>query len=414
MKKIIKLFSSILICCIPIGLITYFAVPWKKESIISAAGSSSLQPLFTKFSDKSSYYNEYNTTTPSFNMDLIVQGGGSGFGIKSIATRNKDIGLASKNPYDSVKKATIQRNGFNKETWEKENIKTLTIGWDSIAIIYKSQEKLELSPTDGTLLKLYDLFSGNRKYRVNEIIKSSTDTSYFVPYGRTGGASASGTATSFMYESSFDWNKTYEGYDIDRIETALKTGAYLNNNVISTSESNVETWNKVKNENKDYAITYLSLSFALQNYNIIHDSGFNIAVVNGVDPVEYLDTKAHPEGLDVNFIQKYKWFSPYNIMISLNNPSEELKNFIRWIYLSDESLNIFKSIKLISLNRNSEYFKTMISKELIDESFDMTKDFDKIFDVKNSDVNLEKENPLVENQEYYYGIPRNAILKENK
>lgn len=419
MKKIIKLFSSILICCLPIGLITYFAVPWKKEFLLSAAGSSSLQPLFSEFSDVTTYKND--VTNESFSLDLIVQGGGSGFGIKSAATKSKDIGMASKNPYDTVKKATIQKNEFTKETWEQEYIKTLTVAFDSIAIVYKSPETLKLSPTDGTLLKVYDMFSGNKKYKVSDLIPGSQNDSYFVPYGRTGGANSSGTATSFMYESSFNWKNDYtsQGFssdDMANIENALKTGIYLNGNVRSTSESNVETWNKLKYENMDNAVTYLSMSFALQNYNDLQRNGFNIAWVNDVNPADYLDEKTHPNGLDIEFAKKYKWFSPFNIMVSLKDlqdqSKEPIKKFIEWIYLSSDATKILKKVKLISLNQNTEYFKTMISKQLTSFT-DMKTNFNQVFDLRNSDVSLENENPPKDGVEYYYGIPREAILKEN-
>ena len=403
MKKYYKIFSSVLICCIPLSLITYFAVPWKSYPTISSAGSSALQPLVTEFSDK------WNSNT-----DLIVQGGGSGFGMKSIATSTKDIGAASKNTYDSAHKATMAKNGYTIETWEDKAIKTLTIGWDSIAIVYKTSDKseLKLDADDGSLSKLYKMFSGIRQYTVGELTGSESKE-VFIPYGRTGGAKASGTATSFMYESTFNWNQ--DDPELKEAENALKSGSYLNNNVRTTNESNVEAWNKVKYENYDNSIIYLSLAFALQNYDDLQKNGFEIATFEEIDPVKYIEENSN---VDINFLQKYKWFSPFNLMISLKEANQYTKEFIEWVYLSDEAKKVFNNQKIVPVDK-TEYFKTMIAPEL--KFDDMKTDFQQVFNPINGDVSLEKINdnssednnkPSENKSDKYFGIAKNVILKQ--
>lgn len=399
MKKYIKLFSSIIACCLPLSLITYYAVPWNKYETISAAGSSALQPLMTEFSEK------WESET-----DLIVQGGGSGFGMKSIATNSKDIGMASKNTYDSVQKASIQRNGYNKQTWEDSALKTITIGWDSIAIVYKIDQKyiLDLRTDDGTLAKIYDMFSGRKKYYVSDFIQGANDNSAIVPYGRTGGANASGTATSFMYESTFDWNASYTQYgvDIKTAENALKSGSYLNNNVNTTNESNVESWNKVKYENLNNSMIYLSMSFALQNYDDLQKNGFRIATFEGVDPVEYLRQNGN---LNTEFLTTYKWFSPFNIIINLSKPRKEVEEFVRWLFLSTQAKEIFDKQIIVTLDKNLDFLKAMLANQYqtvstFEEGINM------FFNIANSDINLEKEKP----ESTYYGIAKNVVLKDIK
>lgn len=408
MKKYLKLFTSVFVCCIPVGLITYFAVPWKKYPTISAAGSSSLQPLITEFSDI------WESDT-----DLIVQGGGSGFGMKSIANDSKDIGMASKNTFSSVQKATIERNSYDWSTWSTKAIKTFTIGWDSIAVVYKTSDKnAKLQITSDNFVKIYDLFSGNRKYRINELIPGSTDTSYFVPYSRTGGANASGTATSFMYESLFNWSGTYSGYtseELSNIENAIKTGNYLGNgNVQVTNESNVETWNKMKQENYDGSITYLSMSFALQNLNILKQNGYSIATVYGVDPEIYAD---EDKVLDLDFMRNYKWFSPFNLMVSLNTMTNDVKQFIEWVYTNEAAINAFNNQKLVSVSKltieaNNDYlFKSMLANNT---TFNYWTNFSAAFDIENSDTNLQGEKGTTNpNKKYFdksYGIPKEVVL----
>ncbi len=408
MKKFFKLFISIIISIIPIALIACFAVPFKKFPTIYAAGSSSLQSLVTEFGD------EWKSET-----DLIVQGGGSGFGMKSIATNSKDIGLASKNTYSSVQKATMEKNGYNKETWEKNWIKTLTIGWDSISIVYKSKipnVKMYLDinangNNESSMSKLYKMFSGVSKYKVSDFISLPYESNeYFVPYGRTGGAKASGTATSFMYESTFDWNEN-EKKDSELVlaKDALETGNYLNNNVRTTSESNVETWNKVKNENMDNAIVYLSTSFVLQNYDDLQKNNFNVAYFNGENPTDYINNEnGSDKKLDIEFLKRYKWFSPFNIMISLNNTREEVKDFVKWIYFDPQAKNVFNKQKIVHLDGNLKYFNSMLSDEYQMTSFSEEEFDNKLFDEKNSDINKGNQTPDIK----YYGIPKEVVLSQ--
>lgn len=408
-KKYLKYISLVLFCCLPIGVIIYFSTPIKSLKTLTIAGSSSVQPLMVKLGNFS-----------NLNLDLVVQGGGSGFGMSSIANSTKDVGLSSKNTYESVQKATILQKGYSKQTWEIKKIKTLTIGWDSIAIVYKGKYELNFN-NQNDFAKLYDLMSGNKKYKINELSKNSNDDSYFVPYGRTGGADSSGTAASFLNESTFDWNQPLQNFskqDLNKIKNVLNKGSYLNNNVRVTNESNVETFNKILNENFENAITYLSMSFVLQNKEILKQNNIKVAKVFNVDPFDYLEKN---QKIDLNFLNLYKWFSPYNILISLENTTDDLKNFVKWLYVSKESTSAFNELKLVkSYNKDKlEIMKAMISDQLKDK-FD--NDFDVIFDPKNSDINLEKNNkPFYSNanqsikkNNLTYGVAKQVVLDLNK
>lgn len=408
-KKYLKYISLVLFCCLPIGVIIYFSTPIKSLKTLTIAGSSSVQPLMVKLGNFS-----------NLNLDLVVQGGGSGFGMSSIVNSTKDVGLSSKNTYESVQKATILQKGYSKQTWEIKKIKTLTIGWDSIAIVYKGKYELNFN-NQNDFAKLYDLMSGNKKYKINELSKNSNDDSYFVPYGRTGGADSSGTAASFLNESTFDWNQPLQNFskqDLNKIKNVLNKGSYLNNNVRVTNESNVETFNKILNENFENAITYLSMSFVLQNKEILKQNNIKVAKVFNVDPFDYLEKN---QKIDLNFLNLYKWFSPYNILISLENTTDDLKNFVKWLYVSKESTSAFNELKLVkSYNKDKlEIMKAMISDQLKDK-FD--NDFDVIFDPKNSDINLEKNNkPFYSNanqsikkNNLTYGVAKQVVLDLNK
>ena len=374
MKKYLKVLSSIAVLVVPIAIIAYTAVPRLNMPIVSLTGSSSLQPLMTKFSDAYT------------NLDLVIQGGGSGYGIKTVATGITDIGLASKNPYSAVYSATDSKDNYSKNDWTNKHIKTFTIAFDNMAIIYKTSDKSHiLNITKENIGDIYKMFSGIQPYKVSDLISESSDSNLFTPYARTGGENASGTATTFSSQfQGYDWNNQ----DMSSVKSILKSGNYIGN-VRTTNESNVETWNKIKNENVDGAITYLSLSFVLENYKTITDAGFSLATINGVNA--YNSYVKNEKKLDEKFIKSYGWFSVYNIMVS-QDASDNVKQFIKWIYFSKTSQNIINNLALVSVGNNQTYLKSMLN--LGSESIDVTESnfISLFFDYKNSDSELINNN----------------------
>lgn len=392
MKKYLKILSSIVVLVIPVAIIAYTAVPRLNMPIVSLTGSSSLQPLMTKFSD---------TYTAS---DLVVQGGGSGYGIKSVATGITDIGLASKNPYSSILSSTKENNDYDKTDWTNKHLKTFTIAFDNIGIIYKTKDKSHsLNINKDNILKLYEMFSGVKSYKISDLISDSSDTNSFIPYARTGGENASGTASTFSGQfQGFSWS-SQPSEETTKIKSILKSGDYLGD-VRSTNESNVETWNKLRNENLDGAITYLSLSFVLENYKTITDAGFSLATVNNINAYNSYTGKGNK--LDSDFIKTYGWFSIYNIMVS-QDISDNVKNFIKWIYFNQDAQNIINDLALVSVGSNQTYLKSMLSSSYKDTTINESNFISIFFNYANSDASL-INNEWTSGKTF--GIPNSTII----
>ncbi|MDE6645780.1 MAG: substrate-binding domain-containing protein [Malacoplasma sp.] len=389
MKRWTKIFTSATVSIVPIAAIIYFSTPWNKINMISLVGSSSLQPLVLKLSD------EYSRS------DLIVQGGGSGFGIKSIVSQTTDIGLASKDPYETVRDATIQTNDFDRQDWINESIKTFTIAIDSIALVYKSNQPLNV--TKNNIGEIYRLFSGLDFYTISngDLKKADSARNSLVPYSRTGGSNSSGTAFSFMNQF-IGWNWDENNQEYSKEQEILKYGKY-EKNVRSTNESNVETLNKLMEENLDGGITYLSLSFVLENYETITKAGYKVASINGINIDENFCEKPK---IDLDFIKNYGWFYFYNIIVS-QNCSNETKELIDWIYFKEgssviESLNLFPIYN--SQNNHLDLLQSTY-KGSINEN-----NFNSIFfdDKKNSDGQLAQNDGWT--KDFSFGISNEKIL----
>ncbi len=389
MKRWTKIFTSATASIVPIAAIIYFSTPWNKINMISLVGSSSLQPLVLKLSD------EYSRS------DLIVQGGGSGFGIKSIVSQTTDIGLASKDPYETVRDATIQTNDFDRQDWINESIKTFTIAIDSIALVYKSNQPLNV--TKNNIGEIYRLFSGLDFYTISngDLKKADSARNSLVPYSRTGGSNSSGTAFSFMNQF-IGWNWDENNQEYSKEQEILKYGKY-EKNVRSTNESNVETLNKLMEENLDGGITYLSLSFVLENYETITKAGYKVASINGINIDENFCEKPK---IDLDFIKNYGWFYFYNIIVS-QNCSNETKELIDWIYFKEgssviESLNLFPIYN--SQNNHLDLLQSTY-KGSINEN-----NFNSIFfdDKKNSDGQLAQNDGWT--KDFSFGISNEKIL----
>lgn len=340
MNKYVKYISLSILVAIPIGFIVGFSRAWNSPPSITASGSTAVQPLLTSLGN---YYND---------ADVTVQPGGSSLGLKVAADGSKSLGNASKNPYNSVGSSTVEKNGFTWEMWRDNGLKTVTIAWDGIAIVYKpdSLSNPTLQINQDNILMIYETFAGIKQYKlqdlfINQINQSNSNKTMFSssnyqnsniikPYARTGGSNASGTATSFAKESGFKPTNS----QIDRWNQAqeiLKSGNY-GNNVATTNESNVESWNRFTIENLPGSMIYLSLGFVSTNRSLIEKKGYKIAeYYNPVYSLNNIPTIASTSNVTN---KTYGWYSPLNTIIATKLSNDLIKDFVWWLY-SDENVN---------------------------------------------------------------------------
>ena len=104
----------------------------QKFASLTIAGSTSVQPLMEELAKS---YQEKNS-----NVRIMVQGGGSSAGIKSVAAGSADLGMSSRELKDS----------------EKNGLEPLEIAKDGIAVIVNSTNGVK----ELTLQQVADIFSG--------------------------------------------------------------------------------------------------------------------------------------------------------------------------------------------------------------------------------------------------------------
>lgn len=328
MKKIFKYGSLIIFFGLIIGFITAFSRSWDSPPSIIASGSTAVQPLLTHLGDG------YK------GADVTVQPGGSSMGMKVAAEASKSLGNVSKNPYMSVEEASKEKDGYDKTDWENNKLKTVTIAWDGIAIVYKPTNINDktLVINQDNISMIYETFSGAKKHKLSDLYighgndtKPTSSDNFIVPYARTGGSKASGTATSFATESNFTPpTSEKEKENWDKWQDALKSGNY-GPGVQTTNESNVESWNRFMIENVDNGMIYLSLGFAEVNRKIIEDNGYKIAQYSNGSEIIEASTKNVTN-------KKYGWYSPLNTVIPIAKSNEVTKEFVWWL-LTDNYVN---------------------------------------------------------------------------
>ncbi len=302
----------------------------KNYSLIFSVGSSAVKPILDSLSNN--FKNQQNNT-----FDLIVDAGGSATGIQAIANGNTNVGNASREP--SQKEAG--KNGTYYQQWIDRRLKTVTIGWDSIGIVYKAPSNYKLDINPQNISKLYQVMTGWYEddtlpnYTLKDLLTNSNsepNNDFDIPitaYSRSGGANKSGTADAFAKDSHLiDFNTIPE-----KAQKALINGQYNSKrNIQTTNESNIETWRRVENDQREGAITYLSTAFILQNMNQIKAAGFEVATYNGIQLDENLS----------NIAKGYNWVRPINCIFSLNwnnKTSQSFKNFLLWILYDEEGKN---------------------------------------------------------------------------
>ncbi len=333
-----------------IGLIVGLSVDWSFPSWIYISGSSTMQQFLQSVSD---------IYKPS---EVIVDAGGSSVGVDNLINGKKNIASSSKSPSKSTagvpaydNNAAI--NGKYEQQWNDEKIKTLSIAFDAIGIVYKDDKILNNSDiviNPNTIKWLYLAFAGYSPVNVFKLIPNSqfsnqNDSKYnLVPFARTGGSVQSGTAESFLLDSNLlknengyndsagilsEINAKNESPIIDKDNTQLNDSLYtiLHSGeygpyVKTTSESNLQTWQSIKNySGSGIPITYLSSGFIINNYNDIINSGFKVALYNCSSD----SNQSYKLDKD-NIAAGYNWYRPMNLILSCNS-EEYIKNFIEWI-----------------------------------------------------------------------------------
>lgn len=313
MNKWLKISLYTLVGAAAVGFVCAFAIPWSHSTIISCVGSSGVKPFVEE------YAKTYSKTN---NVDINVDAGGSGFGISQIANNFTNIGCASKNPFEAVKD-TYRQN------WISNKIKTITIGWEGICIVYIPPKEISnsvnlnqvLTLDNDNITDLYRTFSGfkdglpsekpylslflNPKYKISETDKAKFERQEVIPYARSGGSLTSGTAASFFEGSHF---KNYSKGLTEAQKTAFVNGNYGKDfRLYDTDEANSRAWSVFNKNNIPGSMIYLSSSFVQKNYDLIKSSNCGILAYN---KHEY-----NVEDININ----YKFFRPLNLMLSINS-----------------------------------------------------------------------------------------------
>ena len=369
-KKIVSIISTTFISSLCLGLIVGFSVDWKNPKWIYVSGSSTVQPLINEISK---IYTQ---------AEVISEAGGSSTGIYNVVNYNKDVGATSREPqvHEAGLPAVANEQAINGEystAWNELQIKTITIGFDGIGLIYKfnnSEKYSDLVINNNNILNLYDAFTGSGEIESLNQIQNDLPNIKIRAYARTGGSNTSGTAEAFLKNSGFKLpepgNKDYERWE--RIDDILSSGKY-GPSVQQTAESNLITWSNIKanSSNNDFAyMTYLSAGFIKNNYDDILKAGFKVALYqeDGQKPVELIDSDTQV----INVPDKYKWYRPLDLIVRLKDDDklEDIKQFIKFIH--DESLkpnskllNIYDQLGYIKLSE--EKWNTMC----IDDTYNL-------------------------------------------
>ncbi len=277
------------------GIIVGFSTSWTDMPTISVGGSSAISPLITEYS------NVYNKS------DIVVQAGGSGAGVSYALDGKKNIGMSSKDP-------KALQNPEISSRWKSEDMKTITIAWDGIGIVYKPVNKDEsLDITNNNIVNIYKAFAGF-DVSARDIGMGNSDD-ILKTFARDGGATKSGTADAFLFDSGLTNKPSADVIDI------LKTGSYKKNTT-PTSESNVEAWESTKDKNIAGSMVYLSSGFIINNIKEINDAGFKVATYDGTELVKK------------NIANGYGWYRPFNLIVSLKTVNDSVKEFIDWTLTS--------------------------------------------------------------------------------
>lgn len=359
-KKVLKIVAPTMVIGLAISsVIAISSGIIRNVTTVSIGGSTAVLPLIN---DISKYFNY---------IDIVTSAGGSGVGINSIINGSKEIGMASKDPQIKRWKEN-QLEQYKYDAWKDKEVKTLTIAWDGIGIIYKPTKMsmdadINIDPT--TLGKIYSAFSGYKNITFNDLLGNG-DTKIITPYARNGGGDVSGTTEAFLLESHVEWLWQDED-EKNTIINRIQKGDY-GPHVRQTSEANSQAWDNVKN-GPEGSMIYLSSGFILNNEEVIKKHGFKIAKYNGYDMI-----------LD-NIANGYNWFRPFNLIYSMNH----VRNKPEIIQMFED---IIFSEKIDKIMRDNK-FKPLSDPQknsLFIQDIDKVQDKKSLFiDQKNSDIELD-------------------------
>lgn len=306
--------------------------------------------------------------------EISTNSGGSAYGISSVLDNKKNIGAVAKMPGVDTAGLPNDNTNLNQNQiiWKNDGIKTVTIGKDSIGIIYKDYDgSLDLTINEKNIAMFYLAFCGFNKINLNQLDSQLSSTKYLVPFARAGGANESGTAESFLVDNYLG-EKGQMAYlntvdaksanlspvtnNSESIYSVLNHGHY-GREVIQTNETSLETWEAIKSYNSNdntIPITYLSSGFIKNNYDEIQKNGFKIAKYSSknIELIKTIDGK-----YTIN--NEYNWFRPLNLVLKTKQASnlDESKEFVQWILanmLFENSIinKVFNDLGFLTLTSN--------------------------------------------------------------
>lgn len=378
-----KVFSWSMTIIAIFGVIVGFSVNWANPSWIFIAGSSTMQPLLEEISKV------YKSA------EISANAGGSSYGINSVLNNKKNIGSVSKIPSTDIAGLPGDTDPSDTAiTWETDAIKTITIGKDSIGIVYKDTSDITIN--ENNIVYFYLAFCGYNKVYLNQLDSDLSSTKYLAPFARSGGSNESGTAEAFLNDNNLGTNgskkylKTISATSSSIEETTdesssiygvLSKGAY-GSLTQSTNETSLETWEAIKNysssDKSGVAITYLSSGFIKNNYSEIINSGFKVAKYS-LDNIELITNN---DG-QYDISDSYNWFRPLNLVMKTKNVQgiADSKYLVQWILgtilFENSKLNsIYKDLGFITVTK--EQMKTMFdpsNTSLIDEIYEFALEY---------------------------------------
>lgn len=318
------------------------AFAYRKIDNINFEGSSTVKPLIDKLASK------YLTTQSD--VDINVQAGGSGTGLQRVINNHTNYGNYS--DY-TTKPATSDK--FKKQ-WANEQLKTITLAWDGIGLVYKKpsgcNHPLIISPQNVNLI--YTVFSGTlaknknkADYSFDKIIGLQNNSACNIAssaYARAGGSKRSGTTLAFLHNNAnFDFNK-FKKDNLVQVD-ALENGAYGSDiSVIETGEANSAAWSTIVSDNRPGSMIYLSTGFIMQNWDQIKAAGFEVAGYQNQKQNVFIN----PENFASEITKNYLWFRPLNTVGAVLNLSQSAKDFIIWA-LDDKQKELIKNLKFVPL-----------------------------------------------------------------
>lgn len=260
----------------------------KSGIIIIGQGSSSVSPIISSLT-KNTFY------------DVQYTANGSGKGLESQYGEEiaSDFGMMSSKKYP--KKLEEISN------WKKHKIRTLTFAIDAISIVINAPKNIKYTGPRPIvniveLSRLYDEDVNDTptwaELLENEVSGSSGLTDKVIPLGRDGGKEASGTSDGF-------WHTLNKHMKIGKKPDF--NHEFLSNE-LKTPEANSQAMRVLKN--KEGAITYISLGYALLN----ESANSKIASIKvGAD--------IWVPSMENIHLGTYKWTRPFNMAYSTENES---------------------------------------------------------------------------------------------